>query len=57
MAKIRESGFRMEDVSLMVGALLNADIPVCFTCDLNSFDGTLNPIPGQFGYVRLSIRM
>ena len=47
------------NVSLTLGVnnVFNADIPVCFTCDLNSFDGTLNPIPGQFGYVRLSIRM
>ena len=45
--------------SLTVGInnVFNADIPVCFTCDLNSFDGTLNPIPRPFGYLRLSIRM
>lgn len=47
------------NVSLTLGVnnVFDADIPVCFTCDLNSFDGTLHPIPGQFGYLRLSIRM
>jgi iron complex outermembrane receptor protein len=44
-------------LTLGVNNVFDADIPVCFTCDLNSFDGTLNPIPGQFGYARLSFRM
>ena len=47
------------NVSLTLGVnnVFDTDIPVCLTCDLNSFDGTLHPIPGQFGYARLSIRM
>lgn len=27
--------------------------PICFSCDLNSFDGTIYPIAGQFWYVRV----
>lgn len=27
--------------------------PVCFSCDLNSLDGTIYPIEGQFWYVRV----
>ena len=26
--------------------------PVCFSCDLNSLDGTIYPIAGQFWYLR-----
>jgi iron complex outermembrane receptor protein len=27
--------------------------PICFSCDLNSLDGTIYPIEGQFWYVRV----
>ena len=27
--------------------------PICFSCDLNSMDGTIYPIEGQFWYVRV----
>lgn len=37
--------------------LFDTDTPICFSCDLNSFDGTLHPIPGQFWYARVSYRM
>lgn len=40
-----------------VNNVFKTDIPVCFSCDLNSFDGTLYPIPGRFLYTRLSIAM
>ena len=32
--------------------LLDEEPPVCFSCDLNSLDGTIYPIAGQFWYVR-----
>jgi iron complex outermembrane receptor protein len=32
--------------------LTDEEPPVCFSCDLNSLDGTLYPIAGQFWYVR-----
>lgn len=46
------------DVSLTFGVnnLFDTSIPFCFSCDLNSFDGTLYPIPGRFFYSRISIR-
>jgi iron complex outermembrane receptor protein len=37
--------------------LFDTDTPICFSCDLNSFDGTLHPIPGRFWYARVSYRM
>ncbi len=30
--------------------------PVCFSCDLNSLDGTLYPIAGQFWYIRVGFQ-
>ncbi|MGH8243606.1 MAG: TonB-dependent receptor, partial [Steroidobacteraceae bacterium] len=30
--------------------------PICFSCDLNSLDGTIYPIAGQFWYVRAALR-
>ena len=39
--------------TLGVDNLLEEDIPVCYSCDLNSFDGTLYPIPGRFWYGRI----
>jgi iron complex outermembrane receptor protein len=32
--------------------LTNEEPPICFSCDLNSLDGTIYPIAGQFWYVR-----
>lgn len=44
-------------LTLGVDNLFAEDTPVCFTCDLNSFDGTVHQIPGQFGYIRLGISL
>ncbi|MEX2151642.1 MAG: TonB-dependent receptor [Steroidobacteraceae bacterium] len=35
-----------------VNNLLDESPPICFSCDLNSLDGTLYPIGGQFLYLR-----
>jgi iron complex outermembrane receptor protein len=35
-----------------VNNLLDESPPICFSCDLNSLDGTLYPIGGQFMYLR-----
>ncbi len=40
-----------------VNNVFDTDIPFCFSCDLNSFDGTLYPIPGRFFYGRVSVSM
>jgi iron complex outermembrane recepter protein len=32
--------------------LTDEEPPICFSCDLNSLDGTIYPIAGQFWYVR-----
>ena len=37
--------------------LFDEDTPICYSCDLNSFDGTLHPISGQFWYARVSYRL
>ena len=39
--------------SLGVDNLFDEDIPYCFSCDLNTMDGTVYPIPGQFWYARV----
>jgi iron complex outermembrane receptor protein len=39
--------------TLGVDNVLDEDIPICYSCDLNSFDGTIYPIPGRFYYGRL----
>jgi len=38
---------------LGVDNVFEETIPFCASCDLNSFDGTLYPIPGRFWYGRL----
>jgi iron complex outermembrane receptor protein len=38
--------------ALGVNNLLNEKPPICYSCDLNSLDGTLYPIAGQFLYLR-----
>jgi hypothetical protein len=38
---------------LSVDNVLDETIPFCASCDLNSFDGTIYPIPGRFWYGRL----
>ena len=41
--------------TLGVDNIFDEDIPTCFSCDLNSFDGTLYPIPGAFWYLRTTV--
>ncbi|RMF15881.1 MAG: TonB-dependent receptor [Alphaproteobacteria bacterium] len=43
-------------LSVGVNNLFDTSTPICYSCDLNSFDGTLYPIPGPFGWVRLTWR-
>jgi iron complex outermembrane receptor protein len=38
--------------SVGVNNLLDEEPPICFSCDLNSLDGTIYPIAGQFWYLR-----
>jgi iron complex outermembrane receptor protein len=40
--------------SLGVNNLFDEAPPICFTCDLNSYDGTIYPLAGQFWYLRAS---
>jgi len=42
--------------SFALGAnnLLDEKPPICFSCDLNSLDGTIYPISGAFWYVRVA---
>jgi len=37
--------------------LFDADNPICFSCDLNSFDGTLYTVPGSFCCARIACTM
>jgi iron complex outermembrane receptor protein len=45
--------------SFMIGVdnLFEETIPFCASCDLNSFDGTVYPIPGRFWYGRVVFRI
>jgi iron complex outermembrane receptor protein len=36
--------------------LTDEEPPICFSCDLNSLDGTLYPIAGQFWYLRAAFQ-
>ena len=38
--------------TLGVNNLFDEGPPVCYSCDLNSLDGTIYPIAGQFWYLR-----
>jgi iron complex outermembrane receptor protein len=56
-------GWQPEDLfgggwSFAVGVqnLTDEEPPICFSCDLNSLDGTLYPIAGQFWYLRASFQ-
>ena len=40
-----------------VNNLLNDKPPICFSCDLNSLEGTLHAIAGQFWYLRVIFEM
>ncbi len=39
-----------------VNNLLDERPPICYSCDLNSLDGTLYPIGGQFWYLRANFQ-
>jgi iron complex outermembrane receptor protein len=41
-------------VQVGVDNVFDETIPFCASCDLNSFDGTIYPIPGQFWYTRFN---
>jgi iron complex outermembrane receptor protein len=43
--------------TLGVNNLFDEKPPICYSCDLNSMDGTLYPIAGQFWYVRAIFEM
>jgi len=54
-------GWQPEDLfgggwSFAVGVqnLTDEEPPICFSCDLNSLDGTIYPIAGQFWYLRVA---
>jgi iron complex outermembrane receptor protein len=40
-----------------VNNLLDEGPPICYSCDLNSLDGTLYPIGGQFWYLRANLEL
>jgi len=42
---------------LGVDNVFDETIPFCASCDLNSFDGTIYPIPGRFWYARVMFAM
>ena len=44
------------NVGIGVNNLLDKDPPLCRSCDLNSYDGTIYPIPGRFFYARASVK-
>lgn len=43
--------------SLGINNLFDERPPICYSCDLNSLDGTLYPIGGQFWYLRAIVEM
>ena len=43
-------------LALGVNNVLDKDPPPCRSCDLNSFDGTLYPVPGRFIHARAAIK-
>ena len=40
-----------------VNNLFDTDPPACFSCGLNNFDPTTYDVPGQFGYVRATLKL
>ena len=42
------------EISLGLRNLFDEETPVCRSCRINGFDGTLYPFPGQFFYARLT---
>ena len=48
---------RLQGWTFAVGAnnLFNEDPPFCYSCELNSFDGSTYDIPGMFWYARVNV--
>jgi iron complex outermembrane receptor protein len=44
-------------LAIGVNNVFDKDPPACFSCSLNNYDPTTYDVPGQFGYVRLSVGM
>lgn len=44
------------EFAIGINNVLDEDPPPCRSCDLNSFDGTLYPIPGRYVHARLAVR-
>jgi len=42
-------------ISAGVNNVFNSDPPACITCSLNNFDPTTYDVPGQFGYLKLTV--
>ena len=40
-----------------VNNVFNQDPPPCVTCNLNNYDPTSYDVPGQFGYLRVAVKM
>ncbi|MGH8262663.1 MAG: hypothetical protein ACRET4_04225, partial [Steroidobacteraceae bacterium] len=51
--KIRSTPLKLQ---LGVQNLLDRDTPVCRSCTINGFDGTLYPIPGRYIYGRAGVQ-
>jgi len=49
-----QSGQGQLSIQFGIDNVLDEDIPFCASCDLNSFDGTIYPIPGQYWYTRFN---
>jgi len=54
-----EPEFFQQRVNVAVGLnnAFNTQPPPCRTCDSNSYDGTLYPVPGRFAYVRFGLKL
>jgi iron complex outermembrane receptor protein len=39
-------------LTLGINNLTDEEPPICYSCDLNSLDGTIYPIAGQYWYLR-----
>ncbi len=44
-------------LAIGVNNVFDKDPPACITCSLNNFDPTTYDVPGQFGYIKLTVGM
>lgn len=51
--KVRDTPLKLQ---LGIQNLLDQDTPVCRSCTINGFDGTLYPIPGRYVYGRAGVQ-